>query len=110
MYSIFDVRIQYFLKAIRYPSILEASKKIGLTQPALSQAISKLERDLGIKLLERNSRGIKLSQSGRLFVNSIELYQKKIEDEFKDLSLPQNLVPLRIGSVAQFGSQILAPA
>ena len=42
-----------------------ASRRLHLSQPALSQTVSSLERQLGIKLLERGSTGVAPTEAGR---------------------------------------------
>ncbi len=45
-----------------------AAAKLHLAQPALSQAISRLESDLGIQLFERHARGVRLTSDGERLV------------------------------------------
>lgn len=42
-----------------------AAQRVGVTQPALSQHILKLEAELGVKLLERDRRTVKLTPAGQ---------------------------------------------
>jgi DNA-binding transcriptional LysR family regulator len=48
--------------------ITSAARKLHLAQPALSQAISQLEAELGIELLERHPRGVTLTPAGETFL------------------------------------------
>ncbi len=47
-----------------------AAEKCGMSQPAMSRLLSELESDLGVKLLNRTSREVSLTQSGRAFLES----------------------------------------
>lgn len=47
-------------------SIGAAARELGWSQPALSQHMNALEKDLGVKLFERTSRGIVLTTAGQL--------------------------------------------
>jgi len=49
-------------------SMAKASERLALSQPAISKAISDLERMLGAPLLDRSSRGVELTECGRLLV------------------------------------------
>ena len=42
-----------------------AAEKLSATQPAISQRIASLESDLGVRLFDRDVRGIKLTAKGR---------------------------------------------
>src|SRR4051812_22795082 len=41
-----------------------ASRRLHISQPALSQTVSSLERQLGVKLLERSSTGVRPTEAG----------------------------------------------
>lgn len=45
-----------------------AARRLRIAQPSLSQQVLALERDLGAKLLERTSRGVRLTAAGREFL------------------------------------------
>lgn len=47
-----------------------AASKCGISQPAMSRLLSDLESELGVKLLDRTSRDVSLTQSGRGFLES----------------------------------------
>src|SRR3954471_24198516 len=49
-------------------SMAKASERLALSQPAISKAISDMERTLGAPLLDRSSRGVELTECGRLLV------------------------------------------
>jgi DNA-binding transcriptional LysR family regulator len=49
-------------------SMAKASEHLALSQPAISKAISDMERTLGAPLLDRSSRGVELTECGRLLV------------------------------------------
>jgi LysR family transcriptional regulator, benzoate and cis,cis-muconate-responsive activator of ben and cat genes len=49
-------------------SFIRASRKLGVTQPALTRRVAELERRLGVLLFHRTSRKVELTKAGRLFV------------------------------------------
>lgn len=57
-------QVQYFLEAAELGSMLQVAERHYLSQPAVSAAISALEEELGVKLLERSRQGIALTDAG----------------------------------------------
>ena len=57
-------QIRYFLAASEEQSFTRAAKRCGVTQPSLSNAIKRLECELGSRLFERRSP-VQLSSLGR---------------------------------------------
>lgn len=60
------LQLRYFLAAAEYQHITKAAASLQIAQPALSQAIHRLEEELGVMLFERKGRNIELNDSGRL--------------------------------------------
>jgi len=61
--------IQYFVQVADEGSITRTAEKIGIAQPALSRHIQHLEEELGTQLLTRLPRGVRLTTSGRDFLD-----------------------------------------
>ena len=53
-------------------NISKAASKLGVTQPAVSRAISKLEQNFGTKLFNRTQRGVSLTPEGDVFYEYLE--------------------------------------
>jgi LysR family nitrogen assimilation transcriptional regulator len=60
--------LQYFLQIADEGSITRAADKLGVAQPALTRRIKLLESELGAQLLVRLPRGVRLTSSGRDFL------------------------------------------
>jgi DNA-binding transcriptional LysR family regulator len=64
----FELRqLQYLVVVIEEGQITRAAQRLSVAQPALSQAISRLESQLGVRLLERLPRGIEPTPAGAAF-------------------------------------------
>lgn len=67
-----------FHMVANYANISLASEKLFISQPAVSKAIQKLEGIVGTKLFSRSSRGVKLTEEGRIFYQYIDRAIKQI--------------------------------
>ena len=61
--------IQYFVQVADEGSITRTADKIGIAQPALTRHIKQLEAELGTQLFMRLPRGVRLTTSGRDFLD-----------------------------------------
>ena len=61
-----------FLEVAGRRNISQASEHIHLSQPAITQAIAKLERDLGVELFERGSAGMEPTEPGKLYAARVK--------------------------------------
>jgi LysR family transcriptional regulator, benzoate and cis,cis-muconate-responsive activator of ben and cat genes len=59
--------LRYFEGVARELNFTRAAQQLHVAQPALSRQIRQLEEELGVKLLERTSRGVQLTEAGRAF-------------------------------------------
>ena len=66
-------------------SMAKASERLALSQPAISKAVSDMEHTLGASLLERSSRGVELTQSGRLLVERARIIFDEVRQGVSDI-------------------------
>jgi LysR family hydrogen peroxide-inducible transcriptional activator len=59
------LQLRYFLAVAKAASFVKAAEREGVTQPALSQQIAKLEAELGTTLFDRLGRSLRLTAFGR---------------------------------------------
>lgn len=62
-----DFRLRIFLTLARTGSFTAAARELGISQPAVSQNISELEKTLGEQLFERKRGEVSLTDKGLLF-------------------------------------------
>ncbi len=68
-----DLRqLRYFQAVAAAGRFGEAARQLGVSQPALSMALGKLEREIGAELLVRDQRGAHLTPSGRELLAAVE--------------------------------------
>ena len=84
-------RYRAFLKVVEVGSYTRAAEILGYTQPALSQMISSLEKEIGITLLHRSRYGVRLTPEGERLLPTIQKTVQqyddlcRMEDEIKGL-------------------------
>lgn len=62
--------LRYFIELSRAGSFYKAAKSTMITQQGLNKAISSLENELNCQLVERSSRGVRLTHEGEVFLKS----------------------------------------
>ena len=62
--------IEYILAIVEEGTITKAASRLYIAQPSLSQAIKKVENELGVALFTRVKGGISLTEAGKVFVES----------------------------------------
>lgn len=64
------VQLKYFQTVCKYGNITKAANELHISQPSLSNAVKELEKEFGISLFRRLSRGITLTEEGRVFLEA----------------------------------------
>ena len=60
--------LRYFQAIAKHQHLTKAAQVLGVTQPALSAMVKKLEAEVGTPLLHRSGRGVALTDPGRAFL------------------------------------------
>lgn len=79
------LQLQYFSEVARQHSITKAAQLLHVSQPSLSQTLRRLENELGVKLIEKSGRGIRLTAKGRRFYTQISFALNGIQYATEDI-------------------------
>ena len=104
-------QLEYIAAVVQHGSLRKAGERLHLSQPALSEAVSKLERELGVTLLDRRRSGARISRRGReLLQNMVEVLEAvdRLRTAAGDQAAGHRVV--RIGTVSAATSTVLVPA
>ena len=81
-----EIRVlRYFLTVVREESITKASEVLHITQPTLSRQLAQMEEDIGVKLFDRGTRKIKLTNEGILLRRRAEEILQLVDKTEKEL-------------------------
>lgn len=92
-------------------SFRAAALELGLSTTALSNLIAKVERQLGVRLFNRTTRSVSLTDAGRTFVDEVSPALRAIQDAMATVRSQQDTPSgtLRINAFASGAREILAP-
>ena len=74
--------------------VRRASEECHLSQPAVTQAIAKLEEQMGVQLLERRASGSYLNEFGIIFYRRTQRLFAQVEQALAELGVPSKPIPL----------------
>ena len=105
------VELEAVLAIVRCGSFRAASIDLGMSTTAVSNAVSKLERELGVRLFNRTTRSVSLTYAGRIFVAQIKPAFEGIERAMNTARSQQETPSgtLRINAFATAAREIMAP-
>lgn len=102
-------RIGIFIEVAKYGSFAGAARALGLTGPAISKQVQSLEDQLGVRLLNRTTRHVALTEAGAL-------YYEKARKALDDLDEAEQQIhelkvrptgKLKVNAPMSFGTQYL---
>lgn len=106
------VKLQTLVEVASVGSIAAAADRVGVSASAASQQITSLERELGVQLLERGARSVRLTPAGSELARKSVAIIEGLTDAVRVVQDVSGLRAgtLRIGSFASAVPAVLAPA
>jgi DNA-binding transcriptional LysR family regulator len=75
--------LRYFVVVAEEENVTRASSRLHIAQPALSRQIRDLEDELGVQLLERSAKSIRLTEAGRTFLTEARAVLQRADEAVK---------------------------
>jgi DNA-binding transcriptional LysR family regulator len=102
----------FFYQLARSGSLTATARELNLTPPAISKRLTQLEARLGVRLLNRTTRKVSLTEEGELYYREAARILSDIEQLEQTVTsrraVPRGLV--RVNATFGFGHRYLAPA
>jgi DNA-binding transcriptional LysR family regulator len=103
--------MEMFVRVVETGSFSKAASEFATTQPTVTKQVAAIESRLGVRLLNRNTRGVSLTEAGALYYEKCKLIVREAEDADNVVRQRQSQAHglLRIGSSVAFGRRVLVP-
>ena len=100
-----------FVRVVETGSFSKAAREFATTQPTVSKQIAATEERLKVRLLNRNTRGVSLTESGALYYEKCKIIVRETEEADNIVRLRQSQAQgmLRIGTSVAFGRRVIVP-
>lgn len=103
--------LESFVRSAESNSFSAAARRLGLTPAAVSRNVAQLERNLGVRLFQRSTRGLQLTEAGTRFLQSVGTGLDSIQGAIAEVSAkagePAGLLKLSVAP--RFGRKFVLP-
>lgn len=103
-------RMSVFAKVVECGSFTGAARQLAMSVSSISQTVSKLETELNVKLLNRSTRRIGLTEAGRIYYQGCRRMLQEVQEVHEQLYAFNNTPTgtLRIGCSSTMAQNVLA--
>jgi DNA-binding transcriptional LysR family regulator len=103
--------MEMFVRVVETGSFSKAALEFHTTQPTVTKQIAATEARLKVRLLNRNTRGVSLTEPGALYYEKCKNIVREAEEAESIVQLRQNQAQglLRIGTSVAFGRRVVVP-
>lgn len=100
-------QLRYFIKIVEHRSFTKAAHDCSVSQPALSQQIAKLERELGQPLFERQGRSIQITTAGKLLRTHADRILQLVDDAKRQITDDGQTGRVSVSAIPTVGPYLL---
>ena len=103
--------MEMFVRVVETGSFSKAAREFNTTQPTVTKQVAAIEARLKVRLLNRNTRGVSLTESGALYYEKCKGIVRDAEEADNSVQLRQSQAQglLRIGTSVAFGRRVVVP-
>lgn len=103
--------MEMFVRVVETGSFSKAAAAFRTTQPTVTKQVAAIESRLSARLLNRNTRGVSLTEAGTLYYDRCKVILREAEeaDSIVRLGQTQARGQLRVGSSVAFGRRVVVP-
>ena len=103
--------LESFVRSAETGSFSSAARRLALTPAAVSRNVAHLERNLGVRLFQRSTRGLTLSEAGERFLQSVQGGLDSIQGAIADITVNagQPAGVLKLNAPPGLGKDFLFP-
>ncbi|BEP40932.1 LysR family transcriptional regulator [Variovorax sp. V15] len=103
--------MEMFVRVVETGSFSKAAREFNTTQPTVTKQIAATEERLKVRLLNRNTRGVSLTEPGALYYEKCKTIVREAEEADSIVQLRQTQAQglLRVGTSVAFGRRVVVP-
>jgi DNA-binding transcriptional LysR family regulator len=103
--------MEMFVRVVETGSFSKAASEFATTQPTVTKQVAAIEARLKARLLNRNTRGVSLTEAGALYYEKCKDIVRAAEEADSVVQVKQTQAQglLRVGSSVAFGRRVLVP-
>ena len=103
--------MEMFVRVVETGSFSKAAGEFATTQPTVTKQVAAIEARLKVRLLNRNTRGVSLTEAGALYYDKCKGIVRAAAEAESVVQLRQTQAQglLRVGSSVAFGRRVLVP-
>ena len=100
-----------FVRVVETGSFSKAAREFATTQPTVTKQVAATEARLKVRLLNRNTRGVSLTETGALYYEKCKSIVREAEEADNIARLRQSQAQglLRVGTSVAFGRRVIVP-
>ena len=100
-----------FVRVVETGSFSRAAREFSITQPTVTKMVAAVEERLEVRLLNRNTRGVSLTESGALYYEKCKIIVRESDEAENIARLRQTQAQglLRVGTSVAFGRRVITP-